>query len=156
MQPRISPQFVRFATVGLINTAVDTTIFAILRGLSFKLFVANIISTSVGLMLSLLLNYRYTFRDSHLTPVKIVQYIVITLCGLWLIQPVVIFGLTQLNQLLPYVDWVSWLVGHPDTLANVLPKLGSIVVTLIWNYVWYSRFIFRNRELAGEQAIAEA
>jgi putative flippase GtrA len=34
-------------------------------------------------------------------------------------------------------------IGHADAINNAIPKLASVVVTLAWNYTWYSKVIFK-------------
>ncbi|MDB5166642.1 MAG: hypothetical protein JWM37_714 [Candidatus Saccharibacteria bacterium] len=153
---KLSPQFIRFCIVGLVNTAIDTIIFVTLRELGLSVLLANIISTTIGLAVSLALNYRYTFKTTGgLAPPKIALYIGVTLFGLWILQPIAISLLMVLDQHVPYVQWAAGLVGHESILSNAIPKLGSVVVTLTWNYLWYSYVIFKDRKVAAETAIAQ-
>lgn len=135
-------KIVRFALVGIINTVIDIGIFLVLRNAGLSILAANICSTSVALTVSLLLNYHYTFSGGMLTRKRIVLYIAVTLTGLWVLQPVVIKGLTELNGPLPYLTAVTTVLGHPKLFMNLVPKLGSTGVTLVWNYLWYNKVVF--------------
>lgn len=140
-------KFVRFCLVGIVNTLVDVSIFLALRSAGLHVVVANIISTSVGLAVSLLLNYHFTFKATQsLTPFKIALYIGVTLIGLWALQPVIITAVLHVDQAWHITALVSDRLGHASLLANTFAKLCSIVVTLIWNYLWYSRVVFANKD----------
>lgn len=123
------PEFLRFCIVGLINTAVDLAIYTTLaHELSLPLFYANMVSTACALAVSYMLNASFTFKSIK-TKIQLVQYIGITLIGLWLLQPLVITSVTWMFQdHLPFV---------------LLPKVIAIGVTVIWNYLWYRKVIFR-------------
>jgi len=152
---RLSSQFLTFCVIGLINTAVDTAIFVSLREAEFSILIANIISTSFGLAISLALNYRYTFKSTQrLGGPTIGLYIAVTLIGLWVLQPLTIALLIHINSTVDYIGFVSRLIGDSQILYNVIPKLGSIGITLIWNYLWYSRVIFKNSQVALRNAIS--
>ncbi len=140
---KLSPQFLKFCLVGVINTTVDALIFVTLREFGMPIILANICSTSVALAGSLALNYRFVFKDSHLSAKKIILYIVVTLLGLWALQPVVIYGLLEVNDTVNYVSPFVKLFGNESIFMNLLPKLGSVVVTLLWNYAWYNKVIFK-------------
>ena len=139
----ISRRFVRFCIVGVVNTLVDIVLFLILRRNHVDLVVANIISTSVALIVSLFLNYSYTFKETgKLTKTKLLLYIAITLVGLWILQPIVISLMTRLNETINYVNFISNMIGHKDTLINLIPKLAATAVTLVWNFTLYGKFVF--------------
>lgn len=135
-------KLVRFGAVGVINTAVDVVLFTFLRFSGFTIFSANIISTSVALSISLLLNNRYTFQGQRLTIRRISLYVLVTLAGLWILQPVIINGLTNWNDHNHFIETITAPFGHPKLFVTLLPKLSSLIFTLAWNYLWYSKVIF--------------
>lgn len=124
----------RFAIVGGANTALD---FIVLFGLTFlglDKIAANYISTSIALIFSFFANKQFTFKDKSKNSKKqFVVFLVITLIGLWAIQPVIIWGVTTM------------LAGViPSEAVNLfIAKLIATVASLIWNYVLYSRFVFK-------------
>ena len=123
------PEFLRFCIVGLINTAVDLVIYTTLaHELHIDLFYANMISTACALAVSYLLNASFTFKSIK-TKKQLALYIGVTLVGLWLLQPLVINAAT-------------WTL-HGSTAFVLLPKIMAIGVTVVWNYVWYRKVIFR-------------
>ncbi len=137
-------QFTRFASVGLINTAIDVILFVLLSNvLNLHLVVANTLSTSAALMVGYLLHSTYTFQGVGKNKRVFITYIGVTLVGLWILQPLVITVLTPVFMANPFLS-VS-----RDT-ALFLAKGASIAVSLLWNYIWYSKVIFKsNKSVSG-------
>lgn len=125
---------IRFIIVGGTNTAID---FIILFGLTFlglDKIIANFFSTGVALIFSFFANKTFTFKDkSENAKKQFTLFLVITLIGLWIIQPLVIWGATSLLQ--PFIP--------NDAINLFIAKLIATVVSLIWNYIFYSRLIFK-------------
>lgn len=122
----------RFALVGGTNTAIDFGILFLLHGLGLNKYVANIISTSVAFIFSFFANRSFTFKSKKDARKQIIPFLVVTLTGLWLLQPAVMWVLS-----LP-------LQGIDQTIALFIAKLAATVVSLIWNYILYSRFVFKD------------
>ena len=60
----------RFGAVGVVNTVVDFSVFAMLAlGFDFNLLVANVIAYLVAVTNSFVLNHRFTFKDHGLRSV---------------------------------------------------------------------------------------
>ncbi len=125
---------VKFIIVGGANTAID---FVILFGLTFlgvDKIVANFFSTSVALIFSFFANKSFTFKNkSENAKKQFALFLVVTLFGLWVIQPLVIWGSTSLME--------SFITN--DALNLFIAKLIATVASLIWNYVFYSRLVFK-------------
>ena len=119
-------QLTTFAAIGVLNTAVDVTIYTLLIWLTAPLLLAIIISTTAGMVCSYVLNRRFTFKTSHR---PIVQFICITITGLWILQPAVIWLLVQL-------------LGITSTFGLSMAKLAATSISLMWNFVWY-RIVFQ-------------
>lgn len=134
--------FVKFCLVGVINTVTDVTIFTALHTAGMALLIANIISTSVALIISFILNRRFTFPTDKVSHGRMALYIVVTLGGLWILAPLTIKALMNLDWHIGYSQPFIALFGHPEVMQTLLPKIGSVAVTLAWNYVWYSRVVF--------------
>ena len=122
----IRKQLTTFAAIGALNTAVDVTIYTLLIWLTVPLLLAVIISTTAGMVCSSFLNRRFTFKTNRQ---PIVQFICITVTGLWVLQPVVIWLLIQL-------------LGITSTLGLSMAKLAATSISLMWNFVWY-RIVFQ-------------
>lgn len=130
-------QFVRFAAVGLINTAIDIVLFAVLYSLlDSPLLVANTVSTATALLAGFVLHTSYTFRDAQRTKRTFAAFLTVTLLGLWVLQPVVISLVAPLLE-------NNFVYDFEHDPAVLVAKFCSIAVTLLWNFVWYSRVIFR-------------
>lgn len=121
---------VRFGIVGIGNTLVDVLGYALLATLGVPVFVANFISTTVGMLLSFTLNRNFTFRakDGDVRR-QAVLFFVVTAFGLWVVQFLVI---TLVNHLFPGINLL-------------VPKGAAIVVGLFWNYLLYHYVVFRHR-----------
>ncbi|MGV9769745.1 GtrA family protein [Microbacterium sp. NPDC003461] len=136
-------QLIRFALVGGLNTAVDFAILFLLRALGVPLIVANTVSTTVGLCVSFLLNRSYTFRSGGGRGRQFALFLVVTLFGLWVLQPLVIVG----------VGWVLdelWTLD--ENLVLLIGKLAATVVSMTWNYILYARVVFRHRDPETDRA----
>lgn len=122
----------RFLLVGVLNTLIDIALFLLLTALGMAVVPANMISTGVALAFSFLVNRAYTFRSDGRIVGQAVRFLVVTLIGLWVLQPVVIW----LSLL-----WLeTWL---PTAAALLVAKLAATVVSLTWNYLLYSAVVFR-------------
>ena len=122
----IRKQLTTFAAIGALNTTVDVTIYTLLIWLTVPLLLAVIISTTTGMVCSYVLNRRFTFKTNHQL---IVQFICITITGLWILQPVAIWLLIQLFEI-------------TSTLGLNMAKLAATSISLMWNFVWY-RIVFQ-------------
>ena len=121
----------RFALVGGTNTAIDFGILFLLHGLGLNKYVANAISTSVAFIFSFFANRSFTFKSKNDARKQAIPFLVVTLTGLWILQPAVIWLV-----LLP-------LQGLDQNIALFIAKLAATVVSLVWNYILYSRFVFK-------------
>ncbi len=128
----------RFGIIGGINTALDfgllfvfSSLFGIPRGF------ANMLSTSISFIFSFFANKRYTFKSSSKENVvrEMVLFTVVTLFGLWVIQGLIIHFLTP----------VIINLGTTEELALLASKLIATVASFIWNYLLYSRVVFKHK-----------
>lgn len=128
---------IRFIIVGGVNTAIDFGILFLLTFLGMDKIVANFFSTGVALIFSFFANKTFTFKEQSGNAKKqFIYFLVITLFGLWVIQPLVIWGATSLMA--------SFI---PNEAINLfIAKLIATVASLIWNYVLYSRIVFKKIE----------
>lgn len=123
---------IRFGSVGAINTAIDFSILFILVELGLPNIVSNFISTSVALIFSFFANKKFTFKTDKTTAKHFTGFIIITLFGLWVIQPVIIESVRILMQTSNINPRIILLIGK--TLATI--------ASLIWNYILYKKFVF--------------
>lgn len=123
----------RFAFIGGINTALDFGILFLLTALGLDKLVANFFSTSVAFVFSFFANRTFTFKSTGSAKKQFLPFFAVTLTGLWVLQPLVILAITQL---LHAID---------QSLALFVAKLIATIVSLIWNYILYSRFVFKKK-----------
>lgn len=125
----------RFVIVGVANTALDFALLFLLTRLGVPLIAANMISTGVALTFSFFLNRSYTFGSSGGAGTQAVKFVLVTLVGLWILQPIVlVLGMAVLPSL------------FSQDLALLFAKGAATVVSMVWNYLLYDRFVFRTAE----------
>lgn len=124
----------RFALVGGFNTALDFGILLLFVALGGDKIVGNYLSTTVAFIFSFFANKTFTFKaktgDARR---EFISFTVVTLFGLWILQPLVILGVSAALAPLTLAEPVVLMVA----------KLIATVVSLIWNYFMYSRFVFK-------------
>ncbi len=127
---------IRFGLVGFVNTAVDFIVLNILVGLfGIALVPANIVSTTVAMLTSFGLNKRVVFKRSDGSILRqFILFFAVTLSAIWIVQSGVMFVAYQLLQ--SYTGW-------NETILLNIAKLFGISAGLVWNYIWYSRVVFR-------------
>ena len=127
----------RFALVGSANTLID---FGLLFGLVFfgiDKIPANFISTGTAFIFSYFVNKSYTFKFTGKSSKRqFGLFIAITIFGLWVLQPIIIYFVTlALNGL-----------DIQSSIALLVAKLIATAVTLVWNYVLYKKYVFRGKK----------
>ncbi len=127
---------IRFGAVGIVNTAVDFIVLLMLTlvfGVATSL--ANIISSSCALITSYVLNKKAVFHGEGGAR-QALLFLVFTLLGIWLVQTTTVVLVEQALLSFTGTDGKSaWVL--------LVAKIAGSVVTLGWNYLWYSRVVFR-------------
>lgn len=130
-------QKIRFGIVGVANTALDFAILFLLVALGLDKIPANYISTGISFIFSFFVNKSFTFKSKGGNVKKQFAYfIIITIIGLWVIQPLVITGV---SLLLANTGWASGVILFAA-------KIIATVASLVWNYIFYSRLVFKRVE----------
>ncbi|MGI9028320.1 MAG: GtrA family protein [Candidatus Saccharimonadales bacterium] len=123
-----------FFVIGLFNTSLDIIIYLLLLKAGLTIVLANIISTSITLAISYRLNKRFTFKDRQAGHTSLIKFLIITLTGLWLLQPIAIYG-------------VLWLLNTQTIVSslfyNLISKLAATSVSMVWNFVLYEKIVFK-------------
>ena len=124
----------RFALVGGFNTALDFGLLFLFVALGLDKISSNFLSTSIAFVFSFFANKSFTFKSKGGNAKReFIAFMVVTLIGLWILQPLVILAvsaaITPLQLTEPIVLFIA--------------KLIATVVSLIWNYLLYSRFVFK-------------
>ncbi len=130
---------IRFAAVGAINTVVDFTVLIFFTTLfASPIIVANIISTSVALTVSFVLNKKAVFKDTDQNNrQQVLRFVIVTLSGLWVVQGVVILAVSTLLQNV---------AGIRPFDALLYAKIAGTLFSLTWNYMWYNHYVFKKQK----------
>ncbi len=124
-----------FAVVGVVNTAIDTSLFLLLHGL-LGLLIANVVSTSCGMTFSFVANGRFTFKKS-LSAARALRFVAVTGTVLWLIQPVII----------TLAQHVIDAAGHGSADGALLAaKLVGVGACIVINFVAYQIVVWPEAE----------
>lgn len=126
-------QLIRFAIVGGFNTALDfALLFLFVYVLHMDQYLANILSTGICLVISFMLNRKWTFRSEGNQTRQFVLFLIVTLLGLWGVQTLLIWATSALLG--------SWLSGPVLLFVAKLVATGG---SLVWNYLLYDRIVFK-------------
>lgn len=127
-------QLLRFGVVGGINTALDFGLLFVFKAFGLPIGFANILSTGIAFVFSFFANKKYTFKTSGTNVVReMILFVIVTLFGLWVLQTAII----QLT-----LPWLTGFIKQQE-LALLVAKLLATVVSLTWNYLLYSRIVFK-------------
>jgi len=127
---------IRYIIVGGFNTFLDFFILFALVAFGLDKIPANYISTTVTMIISFFLNKSFTFESKDGNARKqFALFIIITASGLWIIQPIII----------TFVTWALASLNLPAPVSLFIAKSIATVATLIWNYIWYSRAVFKKK-----------
>ena len=139
----------RFAVIGALNTVIDFVILFVLVAFGLPAIASNFISTSTALIFSFFANKTFTFKIAESTKRHFIYFLIITLFGLWVIQPIIIVGVNMLLDPwfteICFVKLVGELLGSwfkASYLVLLIGKVLATAVTLIWNYLLYRKFVF--------------
>lgn len=129
----------RFVLVGVTNTLIDFGALFLLTAWGMAIVPANMIATALALTFSFFANRTFTFGATGNAVAQAVKFLAVTLFGLWVLQPLVLLaGMAILEQ--PLGERVALLVS----------KLAATIVSMVWNYLLYDRFVFRRGNAGGE------
>ena len=129
-----NPQLLRFGIVGGANTALDFGLLFVFKFIGIPVEIANIMSTGIAFIFSFFANKKYTFKTTNTNIIReMILFVIITLTGLWGLQTLII-ALTH-NPL-------TQLMGNTD-VALLVAKLLATVASLTWNYLFYSKLVFK-------------
>lgn len=127
-------RLVRFGLVGIINTILDFGLLFLFRALGIPVEIANIMSTGTAFIFSFYANKKYTFKTTDTNIIyEMTLFILVTLSGLWILQT----GIIAILQ-----PPITTIVKRPN-LALLIAKLIGTAASLTWNYILYSRFVFK-------------
>lgn len=134
-QTILQSEKIRFGLVGAFNTGVDFgVLFILARLMGVPTLVANVVSTTCALIVSYTLNKKAVFRNTDTRNHRqVLLFVVVTLAGLWGVQSIVITASTAM---------LHGLITNSGLLLLVTKGIATLF-SLVWNYLWYSRVVFR-------------
>ncbi|MGB3008729.1 MAG: GtrA family protein [Candidatus Saccharimonadales bacterium] len=124
---------VRFIVVGVINTIIDFGVFGILVGSGISSIIANYPATTTALIFSFFANKNYTFRDKKNSKKQKILFLIVTLAGAWIVQPIILFACTNI------------LSGFDNLIEAMLAKICAATASMLWNYMMYDTFVFSDK-----------
>jgi putative flippase GtrA len=137
-----SLEFLRFSLVGLINTIIDLSVLNFLMFLfktqnPFFFFVFKSISFILAVINSYFMNNYITFLKKKIVIKDMLPFIGLSIVGL------------IVNSIVASVSFY-FLVGYKEILSvSLITTISGIigsVITMIFNYLSYSHFIFKKNE----------
>ena len=143
---------VRYLCVGSFNSLAD---LAVLNTLVFvahsPVWVANLVSVSVGISFSYFLNHLIVFRhQASLSSKMFAKFFVVTGVSVIFVQTAVIYLTRPLYRHLVQSLHQASLIHIEAKLTLNMAKVTAILVGMVWNYTFYSRVIFRNKPIDPE------
>lgn len=157
----------RFLVVGVINTIVDFGLLNILAitilpksatignfsllGLAISLnglIIAGIISGTVAMIVSFVLNANFTFRVRHVSGKRTVYFFAITIFGLYMVRPIILKIMTDVwHWPAQFTYTVTRFLHLPLSQSfdeRNIALVAAILVVLVYNYLMYKWFVFRD------------
>ncbi len=155
----------KFAAVGVVNTGIDFLILNILRLVTHTssdnklgLIGLNIVSATCVAIISFYLNRSFVFQKSDTHHRKLWLFVGISITGIFVWQSLAIYAALPLVRPLSRALHSALSAGSGALLpkftedfyrANI-SKLIATVVSMIWNYQMYKRYVFTDKLIALE------
>jgi putative flippase GtrA len=142
----------KFGLIGILNTVIDFIIFNILssKRIGWGKIAANIVSTSTAMIFSFVFNKSYVFgAQGGNVALQILEFFAVTMFGLYILQNLTIWFLTEVWTLIPDVSFKIVKLLHlakifkQDFVAKNSAKVIATLISLTWNFLLYSRLVFK-------------
>ncbi|HEX5429706.1 MAG TPA: GtrA family protein [Patescibacteria group bacterium] len=137
---KIVGQFIRFAVVGIVNTAINFVIVLLLSSLfgitkGEKIIWISMVGFIAATTNSYFMNKAWAFHDqSHGGAQKPTIFLAVSLVGLAINSGIVYFVTTHVNPILNLGPHI-W---------EVVALVVATGISLIWNFIGYKLFVFKN------------
>ena len=123
---------IRYFVVGCFNTVLDFCIYGLLANIiGIPQILASIISTTICVSISFILNYKFVWRSSKSLKYTIVGFLVVSFFSAWVGQSIAI-NLTLL------VLGESW-------FTNLVAKAFGSLCGMVTNYLGY-KYVFKTKK----------
>lgn len=131
-------QFVRYATIGVLNVALFLAIYNGLRYIKVEAHLAYVIGfvlTSIG---SFFLNKRWAFRDPHHQVMRqYLKFVSFTAVGLCI----------STGAFSAFLHWTP--LDQHGRLGENIAALAAVPFSVVWNFFSYRTWTFRHAGTAG-------
>lgn len=139
----------KFGLVGVLNTALDFSLFSVFRLLGVPLIVANLLSTTAGMAFSFFANRTFVFSgDSGSWKRQALLFFPGTAFAMYGLQTLTIVFLVRVfPRPLDAAEWLAATLGVRSASGLLLAranaaKLAATAVSLTWNYCFYRWAVF--------------
>lgn len=142
----------KFGLVGILNTAIDFILFNVLtnKKVGLKKIPANLISTSVAMLVSFTLNRGFVFNATGGNIyLQSAEFFAVTAFGLYVLQNIVIWFLLDVWEWPVNLAWkvvqlikLDRFMGEEFVRKNAA-KAAATLVSLTWNYLMFSFIVFK-------------
>lgn len=124
-------QFIRYATIGVVNTALDFGMYTgLTRGFGFwrtHYLLANALVFIIVVTWSFFWNKRWTFKNSEQKHIaQYTKFVLATLGGITIAEGVLFIG----------VDWLG--------LHDIVSKVIAGPLVMVWNFLAYRFWAFKS------------
>ncbi len=140
--------FVRYAIIGLGNTAIDFALLFLLIKLTgitegTNLFLLNILTFSIATANSYLFNKYWTFQDKATTgqATKFSQFFIISIIGALINSGIVVIFTSSIDPVM----------GISAQYWAMIGKVLATSISLIWNFVGYKYFVFKKKTTESKE-----
>ena len=137
---------VRFLTVGLLNTWLD---FVLLNIFVFSLgaipLLGNLVSVSIGITISYVLNHKFVFRASDkLSLKKYMSFFAVTGFSSLILQSLIIIGFSEIfKSPITHSLFIIKDLARSQFLQLNIAKAAAVLVGMVWNFMIYKHIIFK-------------
>ena len=132
-----------YSVISLSATAIDFGLLLLLTYAGFGTVRSNYVSSSIGFICSFSFNKRFIFRQTtRRVQSELLLYLVFTLIGIWALQPIIIHLVEPMLRELSIANW------QVVTAAKLIASL----VTFGWNYIFYTRVVFRRVGITNSES----
>lgn len=131
--PAPRSKVLRFLLVGVFNTGLDLSLLMLLLNWGVHIWIANAVSTGIALTVSFFLNKKFTFSNTGNAARQGFMFLVVTLVGLWLLQPAAMSVVIHFGQSTIPEPWLLFLA-----------KGVATVLSMTWNFLLYNKVVFRS------------
>lgn len=142
----------KFGLIGVANTLIDFVIFNVLssKRVGWGKIPANLVSTTCAMTFSFIFNKSFVFGvGGGDVSVQVVQFFAVTMFGLYVLQNLTIWLLTEVWTFIPDLALrvVKLLrldgVFKKDFVYKNTAKAAATLISLTWNFLLYSAVVFK-------------